>query len=98
MIPWVELGTASVPGDGGARRWDAILRDVDNGPEGLMRRANDDLYDTYGLGEAHAALRPGGILGVWSVAPHAAFTQRLRGAGFGVEELRPRARGKRGGA
>jgi spermidine synthase len=63
-----------------------------------MRRKNDDLYDAYGLREAHATLRPGGILAVWSSAPNPAFSQRLRAAGFGVEEVRPRARGRRGGA
>jgi spermidine synthase len=83
---------------GALARYDAILLDVDNGPEGLMRKANDDLYDAYGLREAHAALRPGGILAVWSAAPHPAFSQRLRGAGYGVEELRVAANGRRGGA
>ncbi|MGA0601882.1 spermidine synthase [Caulobacter sp. KR2-114] len=77
-------------------RYDAILLDVDNGPEGLMRRANDDLYDSYGLREAHAALKPGGVLSVWSSAPHPAFARRLQHAGFAVEETRPRARGAKG--
>jgi spermidine synthase len=77
-------------------RWDAILLDVDNGPDGLTRAANDELYDAYGLGEAKAALRPGGVLAVWSSAPDAAFTQRLRAVGFGVEEHRVRARGSSG--
>ena len=83
---------------GGPSRYDAILLDVDNGPEGLMRRANDDLYDTYGVREAHAALRPGGVLAVWSSKPHQAFSQRLRGAGFSVEEVRPWANGRGRGA
>ena len=79
-------------------RYDAILLDVDNGPEGLMRKANDDLYDAYGLAEAHAALRPGGILGVWSVDPHPIFTRLLKGAGYSVEELRVHANGRGGGS
>ena len=79
-------------------RYDAILLDVDNGPEGLMRKSNDDLYDAYGLREAHTALRPGGVLAVWSSSPHPAFTQRLRAVGYGVEELRVWAKGRRGGA
>ena len=84
---------------GGAKgRYDAILLDVDNGPEGLMRKSNDDLYDAYGLREAHTALRPGGILAVWSSAPHPAFTQRLRAVGYGVEDLRVWAKGRPGGA
>jgi spermidine synthase len=84
---------------GGAQsRYDAILLDVDNGPEGLMRKSNDDLYDAYGLREAQTALRPGGILAVWSSAPNPAFTQRLRAVGYTVEDMRVWAKGRRGGA
>ncbi|HYE45405.1 MAG TPA: spermidine synthase [Caulobacter sp.] len=75
----------------GSAAWDAILLDVDNGPEGLTRRANDSLYDTQGLAAAHRALRPGGVLAVWSSAPHAPFSKRVRAAGFAVEELKVRA-------
>ncbi|MDB5471173.1 MAG: Methyltransferase domain [Caulobacter sp.] len=71
--------------------WDAILLDVDNGPEGLTRRANDSLYDTAGLAAARAALKPGGVLAVWSSAPHAVFSKRVRSAGFDVEELKVKA-------
>ncbi len=76
--------------------FDAILLDVDNGPEGLTRTSNDDLYDTYGLGQAHAALRPGGVLAVWSAAPNPAFARRLAATGFAVEEHRAFAHGRRG--
>jgi spermidine synthase len=78
--------------------FDAILLDVDNGPEGLSREVNNALYDLKGLRAAHAALRPGGVLAVWSSGPDLKFTKRLRDAGFEVEELRVRANGKRGGA
>lgn len=78
--------------------YDAILLDVDNGPEGLSRKANDRLYDQSGLVAARRALRPGGVLAVWSSAPNAAFTQRLRRAGFAVEEVRVRATGGSRGA
>lgn len=77
--------------------WDAILLDVDNGPNGLTRATNDWLYGWHGLAAAHAALRPGGILGVWSAAPDAAFTQRMRRAHFKTEAVPVRARGKKGG-
>ncbi len=78
--------------------FDAILLDVDNGPEGLSREANDALYNKSGLGSAHAALRPGGVLAVWSSGPDPRFTQRLTKAGFDVDEINTRANGKRGGA
>jgi spermidine synthase len=79
-------------------KFDAILLDVDNGPEGLTRKANDALYDPAGLNAAYAALRSGGVLAVWSSGPNAAFSKRLRTAGFGVDEVAIRATGKGGGA
>jgi spermidine synthase len=78
--------------------YDAILLDVDNGPEGLTRRENDRLYSATGLAAAQRALRPGGVLAVWSSAPDPAFTARLRLARFAVEEVRVRARAGKGGA
>jgi spermidine synthase len=79
-------------------RFDAILLDVDNGPDGLTRRANDGLYDQHGLRAAREALRPGGVLAVWSSGPDAGFTRRVRDSGFSVEAISMRANGKRGGA
>ncbi len=73
--------------------YDAILLDVDNGPDGLARVANDGLYDARGLRAAHAALRPGGVLSVWSSGPDRAFAERLGKAGFSVEEVKSRAKG-----
>jgi spermidine synthase len=78
--------------------FDAILLDVDNGPEALTRKANDALYDLEGLSAARAALRPGGVLTVWSSGPDLSFTRRLRKTGFDVDEVRVRANGSRGGA
>lgn len=80
------------------RHYDAILLDVDNGPDGLTRASNDSLYDMAGLNAAKAALRPKGVLAVWSSAPDAAFTRRLRQIGFSAEDVSVRANGKRGGA
>jgi spermidine synthase len=77
----------------GPARFDAILLDVDNGAEGLTQRANDRLYDIWGLRRARFALRPGGILGVWSGGPNRRFKARLKRAGFDVEEVRVRANG-----
>ncbi len=79
-------------------RYDAILLDVDNGPEGLTRKANDHLYSARGLAEAKAALRPGGALAVWSSASNDGFTRRLKSAGFAVEEARVKAHRGRSGA
>jgi spermidine synthase len=75
-----------------AGAYDAILLDVDNGPDGLVRDANDRLYSRAGLAAARAALKPGGILAVWSASPDAGFARRLREARFAVEEVRVRAR------
>ena len=72
--------------------YDAILLDVDNGPEGLARRENDWLYARPGLEAAHAALRPAGVLAVWSAAPNQVFAQRLRRVGFTVDEVHVPAR------
>ncbi len=78
--------------------YDAILLDVDNGPDGLTRPSNDSLYNHTGLRAAKAALRANGVLSVWSSAPDAAFTRRLREVGFATDEINVRANGKRGGA
>ena len=72
--------------------YDAILLDVDNGPDGLTRAANDRLYSMAGLAMAKAALKPGGVLAIWSAAPDAAFARRLKDSGFTVEEVVVRAR------
>jgi spermidine synthase len=94
----VELREADVGSliGSGASGYDAILLDVDNGPEGLTRPANDRLYSMAGLRTAHAALRPGGVLGVWSSEPNPAFARRLEGSGFAVEEIKVRAHRGRG--
>jgi spermidine synthase len=76
--------------------YDAILLDVDNGPEGLTRKENDWLYSMNGLNAAYAALRPQGVLAVWSTSPDLEFSKRLRKAGFEVDEVRVRAHGSKG--
>lgn len=68
--------------------YDAILLDVDNGPKGLTRKKNDWLYSTDGLTEAYEALRPRGILAVWSAGPSRNFRERLRKIGFKVQQSR----------
>ena len=76
----------------GPAMFDAILLDVDNGPEGMVRGENNHLYDAWGLKRAHYALRPGGVLGVWSGRPDRKFKARLARSGFSVEEVRVRSR------
>jgi spermidine synthase len=78
-------------------KFDAILLDVDNGPNGLSRSANNRLYDLRGLETARKALRPKGMLAVWSAAPDKEFAGRLSRVGFAVEEKKIRANKGRGG-
>ncbi len=69
----------------GADRYDAILLDVDNGPDFLAHEQNSQLYSTRGIAEAWRGLRPGGVLGVWSFSDDAGFTRRLERQGFTVD-------------
>jgi spermidine synthase len=78
--------------------YDAILLDVDNGPAGLSRRENDRIYSRTGLAAARRALRPGGILAIWSAGPDETFARSLRHGGFTVDELQVRASGGRKGS
>jgi spermidine synthase len=81
--------------------YDAIMLDVDNGPEAIVRKGNDWLYSVSGLATTYAALRRGGTLAIWSAGPQPAFVRRLRRAGFQVDEVKVRARGRsnrKGGA
>ena len=79
-----------------SERWDLILLDVDNGPDGLSADFNQWLYAPSGLASIHRVLKPGGILGVWSVEPDSGFTRRLEKAGFGAEAVQVRAHRGRG--
>ena len=88
-----DVGTALV----GEKLYDAILLDVDNGPEGLTRDSNQQLYSVKSLRRTMSTLRPGGVLAVWSSHTSAPFTKRLLTAGYLVKEEKVRARGKKGG-
>lgn len=74
--------------DRASSRYDAILLDVDNGPDGFVQAANDRLYCRWGLNAAYGALNPGGVLTVWSSYADADFSDRLREAAFQVEVVR----------
>lgn len=93
-IEEVDVGKAIRSG----RRFDAVVLDVDNGPEGLTRNSNDRLYDLEGLAATRAALAPNGVLAVWSQGPDPKFTHRLLKTGFSVDEVRVRANKGRSGA
>ena len=76
--------------------FDAIMLDVDNGPEGLTQKGNSWLYSASGLSSCALALRPGGVLAVWSASADRAFSQRLASSGFEAEEMQVFAHGNRG--
>jgi spermidine synthase len=84
-----DVGACIAEGRGS---YDAILLDVDNGPDALTHPQNDQLYSVSGLAIARAALRPRGILAIWSAGPDPAFTRRLVGSRFKVDEVTVRAR------
>ena len=92
--PRVDLRMADVAAviEASGSGYDAILLDVDNGPDGLTRDDNNRLYNGRGLAAVRNALRPGGVLGIWSAAADAVFSKRLSSAGFAVNEVRVRAR------
>lgn len=77
---------------GARNEYDAILLDVDNGPDAIVREDNNVLYSKAGLRAAYSALKPGGVMAVWSAGPDPAFTRRLERAGFAVDEVKVAAR------
>jgi spermidine synthase len=78
--------------------WDAVLLDVDNGPRALSRPGNCRLYGPDGLADAYRALRPGGVLAIWSSGKDPGFKARLQRARFKVDETSVASRGPSGGA
>lgn len=92
----VEVGDVALVLQRERAAFDAILLDVDNGPQGLTHKRNDWLYSLPGLEAAMAALRPGGVLAIWSAGPDPLFTIRLKKARFRVEQVPVRAHGNKG--
>lgn len=92
----IEMDVAEVIRQG-KDSFDAILLDVDNGPAALTSPGNERLYSLAGLRTCRAALKPGGVLAVWSSGGDPAFTQRLKKAGFDPRELPTRGNGAAGG-
>jgi spermidine synthase len=87
-----DVGAVMLDGRG---RYDAILIDVDNGPDGL-HSVNDRLYNSTGLAIAYSALRPGGVYAVWSASGDPGFRRRLHQTGFSVAEHTIHAHGTKG--
>jgi spermidine synthase len=94
----LDMGDVGEAIRGASGDYDAILLDVDNGPDGLTRPANNGIYAARGLAAARRALRPGGVLAIWSAAPDAVFARKLGQAGFAVDEVRVKARDNGKGA
>ena len=93
----IEIGDVAAIIRASARRFDAMLLDVDNGPAAFTATHNTRLYDDAGLSAARAALKPGGTLAVWSAWDDRRFEQRLKYGGFAVQVERVRGRLKKGG-
>ena len=92
----VQVVDVTIPLKNEPAGFDAIVLDVDNGPDWLTRRSNQWLYSKAGLSVVFRALRPGGALAIWSAGPDKAFTKRLRAVGFRGEEITVRAHAGKG--
>jgi spermidine synthase len=93
----VNVGDVAAALQSGPARFDAVLLDVDNGPDAFTASGNAGLYDNRGLAAAHTVLKAGGVLAVWSARDDRKFEQRLRYCGFTIEVQRVRGRLKKGG-
>lgn len=93
----VEIGDVADTLHASPGGFDAVLLDVDNGPDAFTATTNARLYNDQGLAAARAALKAGGVLAVWSAWEDRRFEQRLRYAGFVVQIERVRGRLKKGG-
>ena len=93
----IELGDVAATLRASRSRFDAVLLDVDNGPTAFTASRNADLYDDHGLAAARSALKPGGLLAVWSAREDRRFEQRLRAGSFDVTVERVRGRLTKGG-
>ena len=85
-------------GRSGSGQFDAVMLDVDNGPDAFTAANNARLYDERGVAVVSAALKVGGVLAVWAVREDRKFVERLRTGGFAVEMRRVRGRLEKGGA
>ena len=80
----------------GSDCFDAILLDVDNGPEGITHSDNNWLYSSPGLERIFNTLRPQGMLAIWSAGFDPMFVIRLKKARYEVTTKTVRAREGKG--
>ena len=92
----VEIGDVAATLSSHWGAFDAVLLDVDNGPSAFTQATNAGLYDGRGIAAAYAALKPRGVLAVWSAHEDRKFEERLRRGGFVVDVERVRGRMKKG--
>lgn len=92
----VEIGDALHVVRSATGGFDAILLDVDNGPAEFAAEGNDALYSPAGLYSIRRALRPGGVLAVWSAWEDRRFARRMESVGFTVTLERARGHVGRG--
>jgi spermidine synthase len=93
----VETGDVGITLRSRLGQFDAVLLDVDNGPDALTASNNAGLYSRRGIASAHASLKRDGVLAIWAAKEDREFEQRLRDGGFDVQVQRPRGRLKKGG-
>jgi spermidine synthase len=93
----VEVGDVAAVLRRSPGRFDAVLLDIDNGPDAFTTTGNQWLYGNAGVTTLREAVTPGGVVAVWSAWEDRKFEQRLRWAGFTVEVVRVRARLAAGG-
>ncbi len=92
----VQIGDVAATLSAASATWDAVLLDVDNGPEAFTQPANDRIYSVEGLRRARRTVKPGGRLAVWSAFDVVDFPRRLKLAGFTPEIHKVRAHDGKG--
>lgn len=92
----IHIGDVAEQIKQGATAFDAILLDVDNGPDPMTHSDNEWLYSLAGLQYIYEALRPEGIVAIWSAGDDEAFRMRLNKTGFKVQVRTVRARPGKG--
>jgi spermidine synthase len=85
FLKGVRTGSIAKPGSDDG--WLALLLDLDEGPRSLARAGNAAFYGEEGIVQLEAALRPGGVLAMWSAAREPELLQRLHARLKNVAEV-----------